>query len=62
MHPVSHNVWAMRMGVKELLQEAEQLFQHFMCFGQFVFNQRESCGVMGVILLFVHCCFSVSIL
>lgn len=34
----------MCMGVKEPSQEreVEQLFQHFRCLGQFVFNERES--------------------
>lgn len=46
VYPVSHEVWAMCMGVKETSQEqeVEQLFQHFMCLGQFVFNERESGG------------------
>lgn len=43
-YPISHELWAVRMGVKEPSQEqeVEQLFQHFKCLGQFVFNERES--------------------
>lgn len=44
MYPISHEMWAMCMGVKEPSQEqeVEQLFQHFMCLGQVAFNARES--------------------
>lgn len=42
----------MRMGVKQPSQEqeVEQLFQHFMCLGQFGFNERES-GAFSVSIL-----------